>query len=354
MSFAKRDNATPVPQGKRRGARDDVTPAKRGAEASAGSGPKDVYLFATAGTNALTDHYKDKQQGSNMPKRVEAWPKKASLGLPLVEPALGFLDVLGLSRKEVYKSLLENALQKLLDKIPQLDEEIKHQLLTDSFRWCSRPDLKSVPLKIISSMSTVPEQILGKIVELQDANAAEFENLGLPMGVKRLAWETDRKLFGKVILPHLNSYMKSEYIPKLALGSSQIRKYKPLETSKRRRAMADLGIKSLADCVGGRPILIGYVCDQVADCYGSDASASGLTGLWCTLLTDALLTFWERALGQVAERATDKLCALAARLDQAVRENSFGDGATRDVQRLFREATMADTEGPEGDGGVKA
>ena len=55
--------------------------------------------------------------------------------------------------------------------------------------------------------------------------------------------------------------------------------------------------------------------------------------MWATLLTDILVTARERAYGSIADQSVDRLCALASRLDLAVREDIFGDAAVRDVQR---------------------
>lgn len=55
--------------------------------------------------------------------------------------------------------------------------------------------------------------------------------------------------------------------------------------------------------------------------------------MWATLLTDVLVTARERAYGSIADQSVDRLCALASRLDLAVREDLFGDAAVRDVQR---------------------
>ncbi|CAM9716293.1 unnamed protein product [Choristocarpus tenellus] len=93
-----------------------------------------TYLIAAAGIKAMTEHMQDIERGRNLKQRIASWADRAGLDLPSVEPALGFLDVLGVSRATVYKSLMESALQTLLDMIPQLDKEVLVALLLDSFR----------------------------------------------------------------------------------------------------------------------------------------------------------------------------------------------------------------------------
>lgn len=75
-----------------------------------------------------------------------------------------------------------------------------------------------------------------------------------------------------------------------------------------------------------------YLCDYIADRYTAEISLSQ-GGLWATLLTDVLVTARERAYGSIADQSVDRLCALASRLDLAVREDVFNDATVRDVQR---------------------
>lgn len=75
-----------------------------------------------------------------------------------------------------------------------------------------------------------------------------------------------------------------------------------------------------------------YLCDEIADRCAQEPSQAK-AGLWATLLTDVLVTARERAYGSIPDQSVDRMCALASRLDLAVREDVFGDHAVRDVQR---------------------
>lgn len=75
-----------------------------------------------------------------------------------------------------------------------------------------------------------------------------------------------------------------------------------------------------------------YLCDYVADRFAQEPSHSK-GGMWAALLTDMLVTTRERAYGSISDQALDRLCALASRLDLAVREDAFSDVAVREVQR---------------------
>lgn len=75
-----------------------------------------------------------------------------------------------------------------------------------------------------------------------------------------------------------------------------------------------------------------YLCDYIADRFKAETSLAQ-AGVWATLLTDVLVTARERAYGSIKDQSVDRLCALASRLDLAVREDGFSDAAVRDVQR---------------------
>ena len=64
--------------------------------------------------------------------------------------------------------------------------------------------------------------MLLKINELQTHDPKQFEELGLPLSIKRLAWETDAKTFVRVASPHAEKYLASEFSPKMVLSSQQV------------------------------------------------------------------------------------------------------------------------------------
>ncbi|CAM9735221.1 unnamed protein product, partial [Ectocarpus fasciculatus] len=122
------------------------------------------------GTRALTSHVQDLSKGKRWIDRLRNWEENAGLAEPSAKLALGFLDILGVNRASVYKQLLENSLRVLLDQIPHMPEAKMLALLNDSFKFATHTELKSVPLKIISSLAVVPDRVLDKINELQKEN----------------------------------------------------------------------------------------------------------------------------------------------------------------------------------------
>lgn len=65
-------------------------------------------------------------------------------------------------------------------------------------------------------------KVLLKINELQTHDPKQFEELGLPLAIKRLAWETDAKTFVRIVSPHADKYLASEFCPKMVLSSQQV------------------------------------------------------------------------------------------------------------------------------------
>lgn len=63
---------------------------------------------------------------------------------------------------------------------------------------------------------------MDKIIELQTQEPTQFEELGLPIAIKRLAWERSSSLFVKVVSPHAEAYIASEYSPKMIQASQQV------------------------------------------------------------------------------------------------------------------------------------
>ena len=70
--------------------------------------------------------------------------------------------------------------------------------------------------------SVLRSQVLEKIIELQTHEPSQFEELGLPLAIKRLAWEKDAKLFVRIASPHAGKYISSEYAPKMIAASQQV------------------------------------------------------------------------------------------------------------------------------------
>lgn len=64
--------------------------------------------------------------------------------------------------------------------------------------------------------------MLEKIIELQTHQPAQFEELGLPLAIKRLAWEKDAEIFGRITAPPVEKYISSEYAPKMIAASQQV------------------------------------------------------------------------------------------------------------------------------------
>lgn len=74
-----------------------------------------------------------------------------------------------------------------------------------------------------SPLSQPRNKVLDKMNELQKLQPEQFEELGLPLAIKHLAWEKDSVLFVRIVSPHADKYLASEFSPKMVLSSQQVR-----------------------------------------------------------------------------------------------------------------------------------
>ena len=78
------------------------------------------------------------------------------------------------------------------------------------------------PCVPLGKRTVLRSQVLEKIIELQTHEPSQFEELGLPLAIKRLAWEKDAKLFVRIASPYIDKYISSEYAPKMIAASQQV------------------------------------------------------------------------------------------------------------------------------------
>jgi hypothetical protein len=270
---------------------------------------------------------------------------KAGLGIEDAEAPLQFLDLLGVPRSGLYRGMMECVRGRLEEEISRLDEAGLESLLTASFPYISTQEMRSVPIKAITMMQRVPDRILDNLTRMQHAEPAVFDSLGLPLQVKRLAWERSRKVFGTVIGPHLEGYFAAKDMHSLEDAALQVHICKGFPTNVRRDKFG-ASLAGLAECVGSSATLTGFVCDIVGARMASvpPPPSSVDPSLWGTLLCDALVSI--RDSSREAMGVMDRLCVLARFCDVRVKNGDFDERHLRELQRLVREALQM-PKGPE-------
>ena len=101
------------------------------------------------------------------------------------EPLLGLLGQLGMTRAEVYRSVLNDATESLLARVKSgaMKQGALLSLLDASFRYVAIEELRAIPLAVLERLNPVPSSYLKNI----SADIELFRRL--PVEVQRQCWE---------------------------------------------------------------------------------------------------------------------------------------------------------------------
>lgn len=126
--------------------------------------------------------------------------EKAAFKNPHCRPLLGFLDQLGVRRKESHEYVLNRALELLLNKIPALPSEKLVGLLEDTFPFIGIHQLRAVPLAVLDRLHPIPDYF---IKQLANDNEVFWD---LPSLVQRQVWAMDKNLLRRHALSLIAEY----------------------------------------------------------------------------------------------------------------------------------------------------
>jgi hypothetical protein len=116
------------------------------------------------------------------------------------EPLLGLLGQLGMTRAEVYRHTLDDALKELRDRIEAMPQGTLLSLLDASFPYIGIEELKAIPLAALEHLKPVPSSYLKQI----SRNVELFRQL--PVEVQRQCWELRAELLRRHTAPALTAY----------------------------------------------------------------------------------------------------------------------------------------------------
>ncbi|KAG5184452.1 hypothetical protein JKP88DRAFT_268580 [Tribonema minus] len=313
--------------------------------------PAPSYLFEQQGRNVLQAAIRNRGK-KKVPDVISDFQNQVGLG-PESMGQLAFISELGGSVAAVCKSAMEAVRRRVEAKIPHLDQEHLEALLTRSFPYVGVADMRSVPVAVMSAMKTVPK---GYLQSLAHTDQATFDSLDLPLHVRRLVWQESKAAFERALTPHLDAYMSHKDCRALEIASTSVHTHRPFLTHVRRKKMRE-SLDGVALCIGTSPVLLMYLCDVLARRYAA-ATDEGKAGLWCTLLTDAMIAVRDAAGPEISFGDAERLCSLARFLDMAVQRCEMDEGKLKipddnlrmcpraslfeqELQRLVREATGA-------------
>ncbi len=106
-------------------------------------------------------------KSSNPQRDIAVFQMEAGLNMPQSKAPLEFLDLLDVSRAATYSSALELMKGRLEEEIPLFSEQLLQDLLTMSFPYIAVPEMQSIPIKVITTMKSVPGGALEKLVRIQ-------------------------------------------------------------------------------------------------------------------------------------------------------------------------------------------
>ncbi len=118
-----------------------------------------------------------------------------------MQPALPILDLHGISRAEIHRSVFHNLQARLLEKVEKLDTRGLTKLLGRCFQYIGTADLSNVCLQIMQKLPEIDEKYLLHVSENHQLYSA------CPLEVKRQIWQTNQGFFGEAVSPLLDKYI---------------------------------------------------------------------------------------------------------------------------------------------------
>lgn len=124
------------------------------------------------------------------------------------DPAITMLTMLELSRGDIYRSTLEHLTKKLLHRIDTLNPIQLQRLLLSTFPYIEFPELRQIPIAILSAQAETPSIFLRKLTE----NKEIIDEL--PLKVQQRIWLVDvhemiRQIF-RVIDMNISEHVESQ------------------------------------------------------------------------------------------------------------------------------------------------
>lgn len=91
------------------------------------------------------------------------------------------MDVLGITREELSRTLLKSLVSGLLDSIKKQPKEVLTKLLIKTLPFITVPDLREIPRAILTAHTETPDSILKVLGTLDKTLIAD-----LPKGTRRV------------------------------------------------------------------------------------------------------------------------------------------------------------------------
>jgi len=229
---------------------------------------------------------------------------------------LELLSLLGQSRGDSYRGLLEALVKRLETGMQLMTPQAQEQLLLRSFCFINNSEpLRSIPVALLKKIRVIPARFLHELA----LNPALHDTVAkLPVPVQQMVWETDAglEMFEVRISPLLEAYRTS--LGQRLLSNARFSVLSPAKVPADRWRAQNKALPALLEAIGSRPKLLDATCRLVISRLGAIAGTPE-AGVWPALLVDLFLTY-ELVLDRSKRPPNlDRRLRVAKVLDQAVR-----------------------------------
>jgi len=253
------------------------------------------------GGGALKEHL---TKTTDAKAAIHSWVAQNSLETPSCQPAHELLDSMGFSRAEQHKGVMNHLKDRLLARIDTMPQDKRLALLEKCFPYVTIPELRAVPIEILSKLPRVPVAYFAEIAK--DAKLMAE----LPLAVRRQVWvqKVNPELFKSYILSLIRQYSLQPQMLGLVTGTKGASaKFKKARAAN--KALQDI----VAACADIAP-LYRETLDIIGQAYLDDPGDLAL----CSLRLQLPLAALEAGTKHVAD--TDACYKLAKSLCDAARD----------------------------------
>mmetsp|Transcript_16450 Transcript_16450/g.33564 ORF Transcript_16450/g.33564 Transcript_16450/m.33564 type:complete len:493 (-) Transcript_16450:92-1570(-) len=206
-------------------------------------------------------------------------------GFPVkdIEPALGLLQELHITRSEAFRSVIAPALSDaLVQELKHADEAVVHQLLDKSspYFFSERTELFPVPIAAMERVD-IPASLMTKLCQSAPRNKPYVD---LPLQVKRKIWEADKTTFFSEINDDVTNYVFSRH--HLSYFANQFifdKLREPQEDVEEKRRKRNSCLQHMVQMIGANIKLYRYCCIYIHD-QVSKGYEPGYSNLRCDLI----------------------------------------------------------------------
>eukprot|EP01029_Cantina_marsupialis_P001491 TRINITY_DN11271_c0_g1_i2.p1 TRINITY_DN11271_c0_g1~~TRINITY_DN11271_c0_g1_i2.p1 ORF type:complete len:712 (+),score=173.66 TRINITY_DN11271_c0_g1_i2:976-3111(+) len=172
---------------------------------------------------------------------------------------LTFVDILGVSRPKVHRTLFLKMKEACLARIPKLSQEKLLQLLDETWKYADFEKLRPVTLSILEHIESLPSQYIEPLQEQPWFNELDIR-------VKRTVWEVSSQALMLAIKQPFKDYGEDKAELELSLEFCPLRENRETPEVRRRKSKA---LQALVNVVGDSNIIYNEICELVRESFES-------------------------------------------------------------------------------------